>query len=137
VTLPAYPAAARLVRFFVSSASDFAFYVDADSLSAGADGVVRYALVARSPQGAESVSFEGIRCRTREVRIYATGRADRSWSRRDQPWRRIEPRNVQRWHNALEAEYFCVGGIPIQSAAEGLEALQRGGHPRRSRAEGS
>jgi hypothetical protein len=96
----------------------------------GQDRVVRYTLVARSPQGAESVSFEGMRCDTREVRGYATGRADGSWSRRDTPWRKIEARSVQRWHNALASEYFCPGRSPIHSAAEGADALRRGGHPR-------
>jgi hypothetical protein len=134
--LPAYPRASGLLPFFVSAASDFRFFVDAASLSVGGDGVVRYTLVARSPQGADSVSFEGMRCDTREVRGYATGRADGTWSRRDTPWRKIESRSVQRWHNALASEYFCVGGIRIQDAAEGVQALQLGRHPRRSRAEG-
>jgi CNP1-like family protein len=96
----------------------------------GKDGVVRYTLVARSPQGAESVVFEGMRCATREVRGYATGRADGGWSRRDTPWRAITPRSVQRWHDALAAEYLCPGGTAIHGAAEGVDALRRGGHPR-------
>lgn len=41
----------------------------------GSDGIVRYVLVARSSAGTESVSFEGMRCATREVRIYAAQRA--------------------------------------------------------------
>jgi hypothetical protein len=137
VTLPAYPQAQDLLPFFVSAATEFRFFIDRTSLAVGKDGVVRYTLVARSPQGAESVSYEGIRCSARSYRIYATGRADRSWSQRDLPWRRIEPRSVQRWHNALWAEYLCPGGVPIQSAAEGADALRRGGHPRKERAEGS
>lgn len=103
----------------------------------GKDGVVRYTLVARSPQGAESVSFEGIRCGTGEVRRYATGRADGTWLRHGTPWRPIEARSVQRWHNALAAEYFCPGGIPIGSPAEGADALRSGGHPRANHAGGS
>jgi hypothetical protein len=137
VALPAAPRPADLLPFFVSAASDFRFFVDRAALSVGGDGVVRYTLVARSPQGAESVSFEGIRCSTREVRHYATGRADGTWLRHDTPWRRIEARSVQRWHNALAAEYFCPGGIPIGSAAEGADALRAGGHPRANHTRGS
>jgi len=136
VALPAFPRPADLLPFFVSAASDFAFFIDGASLSAGKDGVVRYTVVARSPQGARSVVFEGLRCDTREVRGYATGRADGSWSRRDTPWRRIEARNVQRWHNALATEYFCPGRSPIRSAAEGVDALRQGGHPRSKNAPG-
>lgn len=136
VALPAFPRPADLLPFFVSAASDFRFFVDGASLSVGADGVVRYTLVARSPQGAESVVFEGMRCATREVRGYASGRADGSWSRRDTPWRPIGHPSVQRWHKALATEYFCPGRTAIHSAAEGLDALRRGGHPRAMHAPG-
>jgi len=128
---PAYPEKSNLLPFFVSAASNFDFFIDARSLSVGEDGVVRYVLVVRSPQGAESVSFEGIRCSTSEVRIYATG-ASGGWSRRASPWREIAPRSVQRWHNALRDEYFCPLGNPIGSPAEGVAALRRGMHPSRA-----
>lgn len=92
--------------------------------------MVRYALIARSAQGAESVSYEGIRCEEKEYRIYAIGSGG-GWARRMTPWRPIEPRSVQRWHNALWREYFCPLGNPIRSAAEGVEALRRGDHASR------
>lgn len=131
--LPGYPRDENLLPFFVSAASSFRFYVDAASLSVGEDGVVRYALVVRSAQGAESVSFEGIRCSTAEYRIYATGLREGRWLPSKTPWRSIAPRNVQRWHNALYTEYFCPLGEPIRSAAEGVQALRRGDHPSRAR----
>ena len=102
------------------------------SIAPGADGVVRYTLVVRSPLGAESITYEGIRCETGEVRTYAVARADRSWSVHPGEWRRITGRNVQRWHDALRGEYFCPRGTSIRSAAEGIAALKRGGHPQRS-----
>jgi len=95
--------------------------------------VGRYVLVARSAQASDSVSFEVIRCLKGEYRIYATGQADRSWTLSRSTWRPIDPRSVQRWHQALYKEYFCPLGNPINSAAEGLDALRRGGHPRRAR----
>jgi CNP1-like family len=133
VPLPPYPRRANLLPFFVSSASRFEFFIDGASLAPGEDGVVRYVLVARSPQGAETVSFEGIRCSTAEFRIYATGSGDGRWSRGANPWRPIEPRSVQRWHDALRKEYFCPLGNPIRNAAEGIDGLRRGGLPGRSR----
>jgi len=128
VVLPAYPRAENLLEFFVSSASPFRFYIDRPSLSVGADGVVRYTLVVRSPAGAETVSYEGMRCRTGEVKVFAFGRPDRSWAGHAAPWRRIEMKSVQRWHNALYGEYFCPSGAPILSAADGLDALRAGEH---------
>jgi len=129
VPTPPPPGSGALLPFFVSSASDFRFFVDAASIAPGADGAVRYTLVVRSPLGAESVTYEGIRCATGEVKTYATGRADRTWSVRPGTWRRIEARGVQRWHDALWREYFCPRKIPIRTAAEGVYALKRGGHP--------
>ncbi len=113
----------------MSAASDFRFFVDRASLSVGKDGVVRYTLVARSPLGAENVSFEGIRCREGTYRVYAFGRSDGRWTERATGWRRIEPKSVQRWHSALWREFFCPQRVPINDAAEGLEALRLGGHP--------
>jgi hypothetical protein len=129
VRLPAYPKRDDLIEFQVSAASDFRFFVDSASLSVGRDGVVRYTLVARSPTGAENVSHEGIRCHAGTYRIYAFGRGDGRWSERATDWRAIEPKSVQRWHNALWREYFCPQRVPIADAAEGLDALRRGGHP--------
>jgi len=128
--LPPPPGTGELLPFFVSSASDLRFFIDAASLAPSTDGVVRYTLIVRSPLGAETVSYEGIRCSTGEVKTYAYGRADRSWSvRPGGAWRRIEARSVQRWHDALWREYFCPREIPIRNAAEGIYALKRGGHP--------
>jgi len=36
---------------------------------------------------------------------------------------------VQRWHNALQKEYFCPNNVAIYSAEEGLRALALCGHP--------
>jgi CNP1-like family len=129
ISLPAVPTGKGLLEFFVSSASSFKFYVDPQSLSVSADGVVRYAMVARSAAGVETVSFEGIRCQNETYRIYAfvSGGA---WKRNDADWRPIEPTGMQqRWHNVLRSEYFCPKQIQITTAAEGIDALRRGGHP--------
>lgn len=128
VALPAYPAEQRLIEFFVAATSEFRFFVDSSSISVGADGVVRYTLVARSSAGADNVSFEGMRCTTGEVRLYALAR-DGGWVRRAGEWRPIQPRSVQRWHNALYQEYFCPQREPIASREEGVNALRRGGNP--------
>lgn len=125
--LPQYPKREQLIEFFVSAASDFRFFIDPASLSVGDDGVVRYVLVARSPGGVENVSFEGMRCATAEVRLYAVGR-DGGWAGKPGEWREIRPRSVQRWHNALYREYFCPQRQPIRSAEEGVSVLRRGGY---------
>lgn len=106
--LPAYPKPENLLRFDLGSNTANRYYVDAASVSVGEDGVVRYTLVIRSGGGASNVSFEGIRCKSREVRVYAFGRPDSQWSRaRNAGWRAIEPREVNGYHYALMRDYFC------------------------------
>jgi len=127
VKLPAYPEEADLVGFFVSAANDFDFFIDAKSLSI--DGsIVRYTLVARSPEGVSNVSYEAIRCSSDEYRIYAIGHSDRTWARRTTAWRAITPKSVQRWRFALLRDYFCPGHAPILTVDGGIDALKRGRH---------
>ena len=127
--LPPPPKGDDLVEFYVSATTGFRFFIDRQSLSVGKDGVVRYTLIARSPSGAENVTYEGIRCSEGNFRIYAYGRPGGGWSERDSEWRPIEVRTAQRWHNALYREYFCPMKTPIFDPAEGIHALRRGGHP--------
>ncbi|HUJ85804.1 MAG TPA: CNP1-like family protein [Burkholderiales bacterium] len=130
VTLPPYPKSANLVEFDVGTDSDFHFLVDTASLSVGSDGVVRYVLVARSSEGADNVSFEGLHCRNGEFKIYATGREDGTWiGAREPRWRPVEQR-AGSWHKALAHDYLCPNGDPIRTVGEGVAALRRGGNPR-------
>ena len=134
VKFPAYPKADSLIEIFVSSASSFRFFVDPASLSLESDGALRYTLVARSSSGAQTVSFEGIRCgRPGFYRVYGFGSGG-TWSKSTlTEWRPIEPKNVQRWHNELHNSYFCPQGASIHTAAEALDALRRRGHPATTR----
>ena len=129
--LPEFPRAENLIEFEVSAANSFRFFIDSLSLWSGADGVVRYTLVARSISGIENVSYEAIRCKSGTHRVYAFGRAsERTWSpARVQEWKEIPARTVGRQLNALRWEYFCPQNVPIATREEGIAALKRGGHP--------
>lgn len=126
--LPAPPKPQDLMEFGVHAGTDFRFFVDRQSLSVGKDGVVRFTLLARSNAGAENVSYEGIRCSERKYRVYAYGKPGGGWSERDSDWRPIENK-FQGSRYALWLEYFCPQWVPIFDAAEGIDALRRGGHP--------
>jgi hypothetical protein len=128
VSLPAWPRREGLIEFYVSNASSFRFYVDAPSVSVSSDNVVRYTLVARSAAGVDNISYEGMRCAEGQYRIYAYGQ-DGKWAARDSEWRDIEPMAIQRWHNELRARFFCRERGTIMNAAEGVDALRRGGLP--------
>lgn len=130
IVLPAFPQEAGLREFYVSELTAHRFFVDEASLNPGKDGVVRYTLIVRTRGGATNISFEGIHCERRELKIYATGQRDGSWANaRQSQWRPIENKPMNRHHAALSRDLFCPGGIPIRSADEGREALRLGKHP--------
>lgn len=117
----------------MSAQATFRFYVDARSISVGRDGVVRYTLVARSPSGVDNTSFEGIRCKAGAVKVYAGLRRDGTWApRATAAWQEIQPKTIQRWHQVLQREFFCPQSSIIVDSAEGVDALRRGGHPRKA-----
>jgi hypothetical protein len=117
--IPSYPRTEDLIPFDPGVASPHRFYVDARSLSIGEDDVVRYTLVVKAAGGATNITFEGIRCELRQQKYYAVGRADGSWGRaRNAQWRRIGPREVDRHHNTLYADYLCSGAAPVRSVRE-------------------
>ncbi len=136
VKLPPLPKDGNLLAFEPSAANANRFFIDADSISIGDDGVVRYTLVVRSPSGAENISYEGIRCETTEQKSYAFGRRDGTWSSVRAPvWRRIQYKDVNRQYGVLYASYFCPDGGPVASVKEATNRFKYGvpyGQPPRS-----
>lgn len=130
--LPAYPRQENLARIDLGAAASFDFFVDTESIGIGKDGVVRYTLVAKSPSGALNVSFEGIRCVTRERKLYGFGHPDGAWSKaRNSDWIPITRMQVNIQHVALADYYFCPKRQIVRSIPEAISALRRGGHPER------
>lgn len=129
-SLPAFPQEKTLLEFEVAELRSYRFFVDSATLSVGRDGVVRYVLVARSEGGARNVSYEGLRCDTKQYRRYAIGRADGTWSRVEEQWRPLPAgTGALRWYTALQRDYFCPQAQPIRSREEGVHALENRGHP--------
>ena len=126
LVLPAAPAKADLLPFYVSATTTLKFAVDGKSLTVTEDGIVRYTLVITSPAGATNVSHEGIRCSTSEKKLYATGRPDGSWSpaRRD-VWSPITDVGANRQHAALAKDYFCEGEGVAGKASAIVDRLRR------------
>jgi hypothetical protein len=108
IQLPTAPKPKNLLPFHVSPTATQEFEIDASSIAVGADGVIRYVLVATSRAGAKNISYEGIRCKTDEKKLYAFGQPDGSWarSRRDR-WESIQSNLSNRQHAALAYDYFC------------------------------
>lgn len=129
--LPPFPKEENLVKIQVDGGASFNFFVDLESVSVGSDGVVRYTLVARSDGGATNIAYEGIRCKGRERKLYALGRADQSWSAARNPqWTSISDLPVNRIQATLHDAFFCPARIIVRDIEETRMALRRGAHPR-------
>jgi hypothetical protein len=129
IALPPYPRNENLVPVYISAATDFKYFVDASTLAVFPKArEIRYVFVARSPNGVDNVSYEAIRC-PEEFRVLATGEGPGKWSSRPGAWRPIVKGAALSWPYALSRNYFCPHRDPIQSAAEGSDALRRGSHP--------
>ncbi len=132
VELPAFPKQENLREFYVSAVATNKYLVDASTLTVGTDGVVRYVLVVQTSGGATNTSFEGMHCKERRWRHFATGRSDGTWMESRATgggWRPIENKPVNRHHAALSRDLFCPSGVPIFTADEGRNALRLGKHP--------
>ena len=129
VTPPAYPTSAGLMKFPTSwTTSDVS--IDGATLTVGNDNVVRYTLVIKSAGGAENVTYEGLRCETGQMRVYAFGRRDRTWSpARVSDWKPIQDTRINRHHFEFWRDVFCDGKV-MEPRADILKNLQRGGRER-------
>jgi len=131
--MPPYPKDETLLKIPVSGTTAFEFFIDLASVSVGQDGVIRYTLLAKSESGAKNVSFEGIKCKGRESKLYAFGRPDGTWSQARNPqWVRISGVQANRQQATLADDFFCPGRLIVSNTREALEALRHGGHPRAS-----
>lgn len=127
-TLPPFPSPAGLLAFDVSQNTPLKFAVDANSISVGSDGVVRYSVVVTSPSGARNVNYEGIRCDTYEWRQYAGLNADHDgWDRSVATrWRRIENGDLNAYQSALYRDFFCANKMPAAPARTIINNIRMG-----------
>jgi hypothetical protein len=127
VVMPPPPQEKHLREFAVSAASSNRFFVDESSLDVGTDYVVRYVMVVRSSGGAETVSYEGIRCPTAEHKLYAHGRPDGEWvPPRNPEWKNLRSARAHTPQAALAANYLCDGVAPPRSREAALRGLRDG-----------
>ena len=128
---PPFPEEKNLVRIEVDGGLSFDFFVDLESISVGRDGVVRYTLVARSVGGATNIAYEGIRCKGRERKLYAFGRADKTWSAARNPqWASISELPVNLLQAKLHDAFFCPARTIVGDAEEARKRLKSGRDPR-------
>jgi CNP1-like family len=125
--IPPYPQPANLVPLEVAPGLAHRFYVDTASLSRGDDGVMRYTAVLKAAGGASNVTFEGMRCETREHKVYALGRDDGTWVRaRDPKWSRLAFSEATPHRGVLFRDYLCFSRHDLPAVKDVVGALKRG-----------
>lgn len=125
VALPALPDRAQLQPFAVEAGNVNQHYIDLSSLSVGGDGVVRYVLVITTPDGAENISFEGLRCASGQWRRYASAATDGEWMpARKAQWQAVGDRGRNRPRAALAYDYFCDGPAAPRDREHALRLLR-------------
>lgn len=119
----------RLQRFDVTVDSSLTYGLDPATVSVGPDYVVRYVVVALSRSGALNAMYEGVRCKTAEVRRYARWDNNRlAWTLSGSGWEDLSRvRHAARLANAA----FCQGNAVSGSPAQILQILQKGRDPER------
>lgn len=128
VMLPTGLRTDRLTPFVLERRSTMQLGIDPDSLSVGPDGVVRYVFVARSGSGAVNALYEGVRCKTAEMKVYARwDPSQQQW--RTHPgddWQRMEASGATRRTLQMAQAGLCDGRAPNRSPRLIHEALQYG-----------
>ena len=99
------------------------FGVDPASISVGSDSVVRYVVVATSSTGTVNAIYEGIRCSSGEVKVYARHNPDSGWvPARNADWQPIQSTPNYRYSLYVARNGACVGrgpnGTPTQIARD-------------------
>lgn len=107
--------------------SSLRFGVDPASVSVGSDGIVRYVVVARSTSGTVNAIYEGVRCSSGEVKVYARHNPDSGWvPARTAEWQPIHATRNSRYSLHVARNGACIGSGPAGSAQQIVRALRSG-----------
>ncbi len=100
----------RLIKLEMPRYLSTQFGVDPQTLQITPDGLVRYVIVATSPDGNTQAMYEGLRCLTGEVKTYARFGGSGTWSPvRDPQWRALSSNQASVHALALARQGACDG----------------------------
>jgi hypothetical protein len=120
VDAPAPPAMLRmqgLVPLNVD-ASQLRWGIDPATVSIGADGIVRYVVVATGEGSAVNAFYEGLRCSAGEVKVYARRGGDGGWVPARAEWQSVFNNRAARHSLAIARNGACTGSAPNVSAGQ-------------------
>jgi hypothetical protein len=117
---PAPPATLRtqgLVPLNVD-ASQLRWGIDPATVNVGPDGIVRYVVVAAGEGSAVNAFYEGLRCSSGEVKVYARRGGDSGWVQAQGEWQSVFSNRAARHSLAIARNGACTGSAPNVSAAQ-------------------
>ena len=102
--------------------------VDLDSVELGPDGVVRYVMLLQGREGTRSAYYQGVRCRTYEVKTYARydfGATPPGWQDVKTEWTDLQDARSRHAKN-LARSGICESYAPPVSTKEARRMIKRG-----------
>lgn len=103
------------------------FGIDPASISVGSDDVVRYVVVATSASGVTNGIYEGIRCSSGEVKVYARHNPDSGWVPvRGAEWQSLHTTSNYRYSLYIARNGVCLGHGHNGPAAQIARDLRAG-----------
>ena len=130
VAIPAFPQDADLLSVVLPPTDTLKIYMDRKSISRAADRVARFTLVVESPSGARSVFYEGMRCETRQYKIYAVGTPEKNFvTLKDSAWQTIPRSEINAFRDYLNRQYVCDSHKSARAPDELLRMIQQSTSP--------
>ena len=95
--------------------------VDPGSLRITSDGIVRYVMVAQSPSGTVNATYEGIRCQTAEVKVYARYTSSKVWNMVSNPeWKSLRDNQPSPHALAFARQGACDGRSTVMNTTQAI-----------------
>ncbi len=123
--MPVYPDDSNLRQLNIRQ-SDSEFYVDISSIESSIkDNIVRMVIVAISPYGARTVSYEGFDCGYKRYQAYGyAGSEGPLRPFEDQGWKPVIDQGSGRYRATLIDNYICAGFAYAASREKILARMQ-------------
>lgn len=104
---------------------DLRFGIDPASIAVGADGIVRYVVVARSAGGVVNGIYEGVHCKTAQAKVYARHNPDSGWAAvADAKWKPLHDAPHSRYSLPIARGGVCQGHAPNRNATQIVRDLK-------------
>lgn len=113
--------AARVIPLEMPRHMSVRLGVDPGTLRITSDGIVRYVMVAQSPSGTVNATYEGIRCLTAEVKVYARYTSSKVWSMISKPeWKPLRDNQPSPHALAFARQGACDGRSTAMSTPQAI-----------------